>query len=323
MYRQDRHPPQNKLTLGDPFSDDAPADQVVLDAALASRPDNDDTIDLAVRGGLSDNQALDTYQVLHFQPFDPVHKRTEASVKGANGKPFKVTKGAPQAILELSANAEQVTPAVEQAVNEFAARGFRSLAVARTDGDSDSDWQFLGVLPLFDPPRDDAKATIATARQMGVHVKMVTGDQVAIAQETAKKLAMGTDILDASSLGEVKQQETSAAAEAIENADGFAQVFPEHNSTSWTSSTTRPHRRHDRRRRQWRPRAEESRLRHRRLRRDGRRPRRGRHRPDDTRPVVIIDAIKVSRKIFQRMNSYATYRITETLRVLLFMILAS
>jgi H+-transporting ATPase len=88
-----------------------------------------------------------------------------------------------------------VKPAVDKAVNEFAARGFRSLGVARAEGDGK--WQFLGVLPLFDPPRDDAKATIATARQMGVKVKMVTGDALAIAQETAKKLGMGTNILDA------------------------------------------------------------------------------------------------------------------------------
>ncbi len=80
-------------------------------------------------------------------------------------------------------------------VDEFAARGFRSLGVARADGDGG--WQFIGVLPLFDPPREDAKATIATAGQMGVKIKMVTGDQLAIAKETAKKLGMGTNILDA------------------------------------------------------------------------------------------------------------------------------
>jgi H+-transporting ATPase len=190
---------QNKLTLGDPFSvNKIPAEQVILCAALASRADDNDTIDLAVLGGLKDFQALKGYKVGHFQPFDPVHKRTEAAVTGPDGKAFKVAKGAPQVILALSANAAEVKPAVEKAVNEFAVRGFRSLGVARADGDGK--WQFLGVLPLFDPPREDAKATIATARQMGVKVKMVTGDALAIAQETAKKLGMGTDILDASGL---------------------------------------------------------------------------------------------------------------------------
>ncbi len=108
--------------------------------------------------------------------------------------------------MALAGDAAHVKAAVDQAVGEFAARGFRSLGVARADGDGA--WQFLGVLPLFDPPREDAKATIATARQLGVHVKMVTGDAVAIAQETAKTLGMGTDILDAAGLGDINRVET-------------------------------------------------------------------------------------------------------------------
>src|SRR5277367_1058758 len=119
---------QNKLTLGDPFSvNNIPADQVILDAALASRADNNDTIDLAVIGGVKNKDELQNFQILHFQPFDPVHKRTEATVKAKDGKTFKVTKGAPQVILALAANAGQAQPAIEKAVNDFATRGFRSL----------------------------------------------------------------------------------------------------------------------------------------------------------------------------------------------------
>ena len=199
---------------------------MILNGALASRADNNDTIDLAVLAGVKNDQALKDYQVLHFQPFDPVHKRTEASVKAKDGKTFKVAKGAPQVILELSADAGQVKSAADKAVDDFAARGFRSLGVARAEGEGP--WQFVGVLPLFDPPRDDAKSTIATALAMGVKIKMVTGDALAIAKETAKKLGMGTNILDASSLGDVKKQESAEVAESIEKADGFAQVFPEH-----------------------------------------------------------------------------------------------
>ena len=85
---------QNKLTLGDPFSvNNVSAEQVILNAALASRADNNDTIDLAVLGGLKNKDAMKGYQVVHFQPFDPVHKRTEATVKDKDGKQFKVTKG--------------------------------------------------------------------------------------------------------------------------------------------------------------------------------------------------------------------------------------
>ena len=313
---------QNKLTLGDPFGvNNVTTEQVILSAALASRGDNNDTIDLAVLGGLKNKQALQGYQVVHFQPFDAVHKRTEGTVKAADGKTFKVTKGAPQVILALSANAGQVKPAVDKAVNEFAARGFRSLGVARLEGEGQ--WQFLGVLPLFDPPREDAKATIATARKMGVKIKMVTGDALAIAQETAKKLGMGAAILDAGSLGDSKKQETKAVAESIEKADGFAQVFPEHKFHIVDVLQKLGHIVG--------------------MTGDGVNDAPALKKADCGIAVsgatdaaraaaaivlmtpglsVIIDAVKESRKIFQRMNSYAIYRIAETLRVLLFMTLA-
>jgi H+-transporting ATPase len=313
---------QNKLTLGDPFGvNNVPAEQVILNAALASRPDNKDTIDMAVLGGLKNDQALKGYQVVHFQPFDPVHKRTEASVKGTDGKEFKATKGAPQVILDLSANAGQVKSTVEKAVNEFAARGFRSLGVARAD--AQGPWQFLGVLPLFDPPREEAKATIATARQMGVNVKMVTGDQAAIARETAGKLGLGINILDARGFGDTKHHEMAQLAESIEKADGFAQVFPEHKFHIVDVLQQRGHIVG--------------------MTGDGVNDAPALKKADCGIAVsgatdaaraaasivlltpglsVIIDAIKESRKIFQRMNSYAIYRIAETLRVLLFMTVA-
>jgi H+-transporting ATPase len=313
---------ENKLTLGDPFSvNSIPGDQVILWAALASRAEDKDTIDLAVIGGVKDGKALKTYQVLHFQPFDPVHKRTEATVKGADGKQFFVAKGAPQVILEMSTDAAEVRPAVEKAVNEFAGRGFRSLGVARAD--EEGKWQFAGVLPLFDPPREQAKATIAGARHMGVDVKMVTGDQIAIARETSKQLGLGTNILDASALGDTKKQESTQMAEAIEKADGFAQVFPEHKYHIVDVLQQRGHIVG--------------------MTGDGVNDAPALKKADCGIAVsgatdaaraaasivlltsglsVIIDAIKESRRIFQRMNSYAIYRIAETLRVLFFMTLA-
>jgi H+-transporting ATPase len=310
---------QNKLTLGDPFSvEGTTPDQVIIGGALASRSDNNDTIDLAVLGGLKDKEALTGYDIVHFLPFDPVHKRTEATVKTADGKTFKVTKGAPQVILELAANSSLVKSSAEKAVNEFAARGFRSLGVARADGDGP--WQFLGVLPLFDPPRDDAKSTIATAIQMGVKIKMVTGDAIAIAKETAGKLGLGTNILDARVFGDAKQKESQEVTDSIEKADGFAQVFPEHKYHIIEVLQKHDHIVG--------------------MTGDGVNDAPALKKADCGIAVsgatdaaraaasivlmtpglsVIIDAIKESRKIFQRMNSYAIYRIAETLRVLLFM----
>ena len=313
---------QNKLTLGEPFCLDAiTADELILAGALASQAANNDTIDLAVLGGLKDKQALKPYQVTHFTPFDPVHKRTEATVKGADGKTFKVTKGAPQVILALSANAAAVKSAVDKAVDDFAARGFRALGVARADGDGK--WRLLGVLPLFDPPREDAKSTVATAAEMGVKIKMVTGDALAIAREMAKTLGMGANILDANTLGDAKTEETAAVAKTIEDADGFAQVFPEHKFHIVDVLQKHGHIVG--------------------MTGDGVNDAPALKKADCGIAVsgatdaaraaasivlltpglsVIIEAIKESRRIFQRMNSYAIYRIAETLRVLLFMTLA-
>jgi H+-transporting ATPase len=313
---------QNKLTLGEPFNVEGnTAEQVILSGALASRAENQDPIDLAVIGGVKDSRQLESYRITHFLPFDPVHKRTEAAVTTRDGKTFKVTKGAPQVILALASNAAQVQPAVDQAINGFAARGFRSLGVARTN--EQGQWQFLGVLPLYDPPREDSKATIATARQMGVNVKMVTGDQLAIGRETAKQLGLGTNLLDASGFSDTRHHETGQLAESIEKADGFAQVFPEHKFHIVEVLQQRKHIVG--------------------MTGDGVNDAPALKKADAGVAVsgatdaaraaaaivlltpglsVIIDAIKESRKIFQRMTSYAIYRIAETIRVLLFMTLS-
>ena len=327
---------QNRLTLGEPFAVPgvSPA-EVIASAALASRAEDQDPIDLAVLGGLpmagaqarsaSEGTApmlsLRGCEVTHFQPFDPVHKRTEATVRGSDGALFKVAKGAPQVILALAPDAAQIQPQVEKTVNEFASRGFRSLGVARADGDGP--WRFLGVLPLYDPPREDSKPTIATAEQMGVEVKMVTGDQVAIGKEIARQVGLGSDILDASLFVETKTHQAGQLADTIEKADGFAQVFPEHKFHIVEVLQEHGHIVG--------------------MTGDGVNDAPALKKADCGIAVsgatdaaraaadivllapglsVIIDAIKESRKIFQRMNSYAIYRIAETIRVLLFMTLS-
>ena len=313
---------QNSLTLGDPFSvQGTTAADVILAGALASRADNDDPIDLAVLGALKHPKALHGYTVTHFEPFNPVDKRTEPTVSSTDGSTFRVSKGAPQVILALAhhgPDAAKTKSDADAAVNDFAARGYRSLGVARAQGNGR--WHFLGVLPLFDPPRTDAKATIATATAMGVTVKMVTGDALAIAKETAVKVGLGSNILDAAGLGDVEKTETAEVTTSIETADGFAQVFPEHKYHIVDVLQRRGHIVG--------------------MTGDGVNDAPALKKADCGIAVsgatdaaraaaaivlttpglsVIIDAIKESRKIFQRMNSYAMYRIAETLRVLLFM----
>jgi H+-transporting ATPase len=313
---------QSKLTPGDPFvSGDMTSEELIFNAALASRAEDQDPIDQAILSGVKDEQRLSSYQVTRFQPFDPVRKRTEADVKGPDGHDFRVTKGAPQVILGLDPNAGEIQSRVDKAVNEFAARGFRSLGVARTSGQGQ--WQFQGIVPLYDPLREDSKSTIETAKGMGLKVKMVTGDQIAIAREIAHQLELGTDILDASVFGDTKHHETGRMADTIEQADGFAQVFPEHKYHIVDVLQQRGHIVG--------------------MTGDGVNDAPALKKADAGIAVagatdaaraaasivlltpglsVIIDAIKESRKIFQRMTNYAVYRISETVALLGFLTLA-
>ena len=313
---------QNKLTLSDTVRfGSIDIEQIILYGALASRAEDKDPIDNAVIKGLKDPSVLDSYQTIHFQPFDPVHKRTEATMKDSGGNTFKVSKGAPQVISELAANNADIQEKLEKTINAFASKGYRSLGIAKTD--KQGKWQYLGVLALSDPPREDCKDTIHAAKQMGVNVKMVTGDQVAIGKEIAGQIGLGQNILDAQIFGETKHHETGQLAESIEQADGFAQVFPEHKYHIVDVLQKQGHIVG--------------------MTGDGVNDAPALKKADAGIAVsgatdaaraasdivlltpglsIIIDAVRESRRIFQRMNSYATYRITETIRVLLFMTLS-
>ena len=159
-----------------------------------------------------------------FTPFDPVSKRiTAVCFKG--GVQFTCAKGAPKAILNLSNCSKEDADMYKQKVTEFARRGFRSLGVAVKEGDRD--WQLLGMLPMFDPPREDTASTIAEAQVLGLQVKMLTGDAIAIAKETCKMLALGTKVYNSDKLIHGGLSGTTQH-DLVEKADGFAEVFPEH-----------------------------------------------------------------------------------------------
>jgi H+-transporting ATPase len=222
---------KNQLTLGEPILFSAKnAQDCILAAALASKIEDRDAIDTAVIAALKDQTALKSYKQTKFVPFDPVSKRTAATVTDAQGKSVIVTKGAPQVIVDRAKPPADVAQRVKATVDALAAKGSRALAVARSD-DAGRSWSLLGILPLFDPPRDDSKATIEMANRKGVRVKMVTGDDTAIAIETARQLGMGTHIIPAADAFPKDMDPNNVPpeiADAIERADGFARVFPEH-----------------------------------------------------------------------------------------------
>jgi H+-transporting ATPase len=316
---------QNKLTLGEPALFGAKnAQELILAGALASKEEDRDAIDLAVLNGLKDPAALKTFQQTKFVPFDPIHKRTEAVVQDAGGKTFQVTKGAPQVILGMCQPPAEVTKAVDAKVNEFAGKGFRTLGVAHSDGAEG--WQFLGLLPLFDPPREDSADTIRDAGEHGIHVKMVTGDNIAIAKQIAGQLGLGTNIHTAGEFFKATSGDDAILpqiASNVEAAEGFAQVFPEHKFEIVKALQSKGHIVG--------------------MTGDGvndapalKQANTGIAVSDATDAAraaaalvltapglsVIVQAVETARTIFERMNSYAIYRITETIRIMFFVVAA-
>ncbi|HPB74538.1 MAG TPA: plasma-membrane proton-efflux P-type ATPase [Chromatiaceae bacterium] len=220
---------QLKLDSPIPYGEAQPQD-VVFAAALASQRSSEDAIDQAVLLALADPKSLDTVTQTKFVPFDPVNKKTVATVTDAQGRTFHYAKGAPQAIAELC-NLDPVTRGkYDGQVNELAGRGYRALGVANSSDDGKT-WTLIGLLSLMDPPRPDAKSTIAETQKLGLAVKMVTGDDVAIGSEIAKQLGMGGHLLVAGNVfeeGKDPDQIPKSAAQAVERADGFGRVFPQH-----------------------------------------------------------------------------------------------
>lgn len=228
---------QNLLTLQEPipFNGNAP-EALVNGAALASQRNSSDAIDQAILKAVTDVTQLDAWQQTDFVPFDPVNKKTVGIVTSPDGSQHQFAKGAPQIIAALcnldenSQSATDIAHAYFNKVAELASNGTRALGVARSD-DAGQTWTLLGLLALLDPPRLDAKQTIADAKQLGLDVKMVTGDDVAIGSEISRKLGLGEHLQEAQKIFGDKADPNNIpldAARAVEQADGFGRVFPEH-----------------------------------------------------------------------------------------------
>ncbi|KFK37285.1 hypothetical protein AALP_AA4G237400, partial [Arabis alpina] len=218
------------------FKDGIDQDMAVLMAARAARLVNQDAIDTAIVSMLGDpREARAGIEELHFLPFSPANRRTAITYRDGEGRMHRVSKGAPEEILDMVHNKSVIKNRVHSLIDKFAERGLRSLGLAYQeipDGDADGQggpWEFIALLPLFDPPRHDSAQTIERALQLGVSVKMITGDQLAIAKETGRRLGMGTNMYPSSALlGGSEAESTILMDDLIEKADGFAGVFPEH-----------------------------------------------------------------------------------------------
>ncbi|ASN22820.1 plasma-membrane proton-efflux P-type ATPase [Streptomyces pluripotens] len=284
--------------------------QVLLQAALTAEPGGGDPIDEAILQASGDRSA--EWRVTAFTPFDSARKFALAQVHGP-GAEHAVAKGAVQAVLGLAQADAAVAERVEEVTRGFASRGFRAMAVACAD---DVGWHVTGVLGLQDPPRDDSRATLEEAERLGVQVRMVTGDRVEIAREICSRVGLGTNVLEA---GRIERLQGADLAHEVAEADGFAEVVPEDKYRIVQALQEHGHIVG--------------------MTGDGVNDAPALHRADAGIAVcgatdaaraasdivflapglsTIIEAVHRSREVFRRMKNYAIYRITETIRVVLF-----
>lgn len=215
-------------------------DEIIKLSAFASRTENQDAIDFCIVNSLPDpSQARGGIEELEFKPFNPVVKRTEITYKdNESGKVLRVTKGMSHTILDLCSrdkNEEQIK-ALNDDVDEFARRGLRALAVAVDEvpsGEVEGEgmgFRLIGLLPIYDPPRSDTKETIDRAIELGIQVKMITGDQLAIGKETGRRLGMGDNMYLSKTLKEGPPAGSgyTDVDQMVLQCDGFAGVYPEH-----------------------------------------------------------------------------------------------
>ncbi|KAA8496232.1 Plasma membrane ATPase [Porphyridium purpureum] len=237
----------NKLSVDESNLEPQPgfsADDILLFGALGAKIENNEPIDVCIHNSCKVKDELWThFKCSRYVPFNPTDKKTVAYCTATDAageslvkyKTFKACKGAPQIVLNLAFNADQIRGPVVARIDEYASRGYRALGVGVMEGHDDGEgkWEFVGLIPIFDPPRHDTQETIERAMDLGIGVKMITGDALAIGKETARQLGMGTNMFTT----EVFRREATPGGlvdgtltldQLVEEADGFAEVFPEH-----------------------------------------------------------------------------------------------
>src|SRR5664280_2090373 len=199
---------------------------VLFAGALASQEANQDPIDLVFLAAAKDRHIFDNLPKVapvSFAPFDAKNRRTEAVVE-QNGQRLRVMKGAVRTIAEACGLQAPAIEALEARVSASAAKGYRTLAVAR--GPETGALALVGLVSLYDPPRPDARQLIATLQERGVSVKMLTGDALAVASEIARGVGLA-NIQRVSDLKAASAQSGNQTVDLFAGADGFAEVFPE------------------------------------------------------------------------------------------------
>jgi H+-transporting ATPase len=217
---------QNRLTVTDPMPFSVfNKDEVALFAYLASKAEARDVVDLTIiEYAKTLGRNLESYHQTSFTPFDPATKRSEAVVEHEK-EFFRVAKGAPQIVVSLCNDIDEKTRVeVNERVEELSRRGYRTLAVAKSDVGNLDNLRFVGLVPLADPPRPDSSGMIGELRKLAVKTKMLTGDNLAIAREISRQVGIGYEIHRMVDLARLNENEQ---ARIIDESDGLAEIYPE------------------------------------------------------------------------------------------------
>ena len=215
----------NQLSVSDPFGyGKFSVEEVLFYGAIASRREDNDEIDNAVIDGLKkyDTKNLElNYKLVKFTPFNPSTKMSQADVV-LNGKKMSAIKGFPAVIMKKCSLDTSETKKINAKIKEMSLKGYRTIAVAAKLA-SKKEWSFVGIIPLNDKPRQDSKKLIEELKALGIKTKMLTGDNIDTAKEIAKEVGIGDKILDVKVLEGLDEKTLSKLV--IEH-DGFAGVFP-------------------------------------------------------------------------------------------------
>ena len=207
---------ENKMQVAEPIVlDNYQMKELFEIAALASQLENNDPIELPIFHYIDEYLPeidLSIFKQIHFTPFDPVRKRTEAEIEYGD-EHFTAIKGAAQVLIEMSELPDDQARNIHELVNQLASRGYRTLAVGRKN--NDAPLEIIGLIPLYDPPRADSQQVIADMRNYGVRVKMVTGDHVAIAKEVGRLMGLKGEAIRSHQLTGSGSQELLALAGAM------------------------------------------------------------------------------------------------------------
>jgi H+-transporting ATPase len=197
---------------------------ISLYGSLASKEANQDPIDIAFLTASKEKQLpINTYVQTEFVPFDPKTRMTEAKIQ-KNGESFFVGKGSFDTICAACNASDKDIKTLSKQAESLSAKGLRVIAIAK--GEDRSNLQIVGLAGIADRLRPDSRESLNKIKELGISVKMLTGDALPIAKNIAHQVGLGDNIITMAMVQEAESK-TNSRDLVLENSNGIAQIYPE------------------------------------------------------------------------------------------------